>query len=181
MHDIAAHLHRFGELAVKHLSGQNGIAILLLSVHGSVRRRGDLYPHEPGHMVVARLRRASPAERDISFRLGASGFHVLAVPQNLHAVLVLPLAISTAAAGHVSYRVLTGIFGAPAHPAAPAGPLLLVAFTVTMLIAYDLSYYLFHRMQHGIPLLWELHKVHHSAQVMIGVHQGPRTIRSMKS
>ena len=30
MHDTAAHLHRFGELAVKHLSGENGIAILLL-------------------------------------------------------------------------------------------------------------------------------------------------------
>jgi sterol desaturase/sphingolipid hydroxylase (fatty acid hydroxylase superfamily) len=45
----------------------------------------------------------------------------------------------------------------------------LVAFTISMLIAYDLSYYLYHRMQHRIPILWELHKVHHSAQVMIGV------------
>ena len=84
-------------------------------------------------------------------------------------LLVVPLAISTVAAGHFAYWVLSGILGPPVHPAAPAGPVMLVAFTVTMLIAYDLSYYLYHRMQHQIPILWELHKVHHSAQVMIGV------------
>ena len=83
--------------------------------------------------------------------------------------LVLPLAISTVAAGHLAYSTLSGIFGAPVRPATPAGPALLVVFTVTMLIAYDLSYYLYHRMQHRIPIMWELHKVHHSAEVMIGV------------
>ncbi|HVY14992.1 MAG TPA: sterol desaturase family protein [Rhodopila sp.] len=82
---------------------------------------------------------------------------------------VLPLAISTVAAGHIAYWLLTQLLGAPAHPPSPAGPGLLIAFTVTMLLAYDLSYYLYHRMQHEIPILWELHKVHHSAEVMVGV------------
>ncbi len=77
--------------------------------------------------------------------------------------------ISTVAAGHFAYWVLSSILGAPGQPAAPAGPVTLVVFTVTMLIAYDLSYYLYHRMQHQIPILWELHKVHHSAQIMVGV------------
>jgi sterol desaturase/sphingolipid hydroxylase (fatty acid hydroxylase superfamily) len=65
--------------------------------------------------------------------------------------------------------VLSGLLGPPSQPVEPAGPLTLVFFTITMLIAYDLSYYLYHRAQHKIPILWELHKVHHSAQIMIGV------------
>jgi sterol desaturase/sphingolipid hydroxylase (fatty acid hydroxylase superfamily) len=46
---------------------------------------------------------------------------------------------------------------------------LLVPFTITMLIAHDFSYYLYHYAQHRFPFLWELHKVHHSAEVMIGL------------
>src|SRR5665213_356150 len=45
-----------------------------------------------------------------------------------------------------------------------ATPLIIVAFTVTMIVAYDLSYYLYHLAQHKVPILWELHKVHHSAE-----------------
>jgi sterol desaturase/sphingolipid hydroxylase (fatty acid hydroxylase superfamily) len=48
-------------------------------------------------------------------------------------------------------------------------PVTIVVFTVTMLIAYDISYYLYHVAQHRIPFLWELHKVHHSAEVMVGI------------
>jgi sterol desaturase/sphingolipid hydroxylase (fatty acid hydroxylase superfamily) len=51
----------------------------------------------------------------------------------------------------------------------PAGPVVIVIFTITMLLAYDLSYYLYHLAQHRIPILWELHKVHHSAEVMVGI------------
>jgi sterol desaturase/sphingolipid hydroxylase (fatty acid hydroxylase superfamily) len=169
MHDTAAHLHRFGELAVNHLSGENGIAILLLwstvlfaGVITYVRANpGNWSPHGfARHLLPAEIFHSASARADCLFWLSRRIFMPL---------LVLPLAISTVAAGRFSYWVLSGIFGAPAHPAAPAGPLLLVAFTVTMLIAYDLSYYLYHRMQHIIPILWELHKVHHSAQVMIGV------------
>ncbi len=50
-----------------------------------------------------------------------------------------------------------------------ATPLIVVAFTVSMIVAYDLSYYLYHLAQHKIPILWELHKVHHSAEVLVGI------------
>jgi sterol desaturase/sphingolipid hydroxylase (fatty acid hydroxylase superfamily) len=69
----------------------------------------------------------------------------------------------------VAYTLLSAAFGAPEHPVAQAGPVTLVAFTLTMLVAYDLSYYIYHYMQHRVPVLWELHKVHHSAQVMVGI------------
>jgi sterol desaturase/sphingolipid hydroxylase (fatty acid hydroxylase superfamily) len=42
-------------------------------------------------------------------------------------------------------------------------------FTASMFLAYDFSYYIYHNAQHRVPILWELHKVHHSAEVMVGV------------
>ena len=51
----------------------------------------------------------------------------------------------------------------------PAGPVTVLIFTITMLLAYDISYYLYHVAQHRYPVLWELHKVHHSAEVMVGI------------
>ncbi len=83
-------------------------------------------------------------------------------------LFVLPLAISTVTAGYAAYEVLSLIFGPAAH-AGSAGTLTLFAFTVSMLLAYDLSYYTYHYTAHHVPLIWELHKVHHSAQVMVGV------------
>ncbi|MEA2744943.1 MAG: hypothetical protein QOG25_3314 [Acetobacteraceae bacterium] len=162
-------IHQFGDRVWQHLSGENGITLLLLwatvifaAVVTYIRTnpqrwsfRGFLhhfFPREMFHHPSARA--------DFLFWLSRRIF----IP-----LLVIPLAISTYAAGHFAYWVLSSILGPPSHPAAPAGPVLLTAFTVTMLIAYDLSYYFYHRMQHQIPILWELHKVHHSAQVMIGV------------
>jgi sterol desaturase/sphingolipid hydroxylase (fatty acid hydroxylase superfamily) len=83
-------------------------------------------------------------------------------------LLVVPLGLSTITAGYASYSLLALIFG-PATHAGPAGTLMLCAFTVSMVIAYDLSYYIYHYLCHKVPMLWELHKVHHSAQVMVGV------------
>jgi sterol desaturase/sphingolipid hydroxylase (fatty acid hydroxylase superfamily) len=112
------------------------------------------------HFLPAEIFRHPSARADFLFWLSRRIFMPL---------LVFPLVVSTVVAGKFAYWVLSSMIGPPTHPVAPAGPVLLVAFTVTMLIAYDLSYYLYHRMQHRIPILWELHKVHHSAQIMIGV------------
>jgi sterol desaturase/sphingolipid hydroxylase (fatty acid hydroxylase superfamily) len=83
-------------------------------------------------------------------------------------LFVVPLALSTVTAGYAAYQILTLLFGPADHPE-PAGALTLCAFTVSMVIAYDLSYYIYHYLCHRVPMLWELHKVHHSAQVMVGV------------
>lgn len=83
--------------------------------------------------------------------------------------LVLILGVSTAAAGHVAYSLLTRVFGPAQHPAQHAGFWVMCAFTACMLIVYDFGNYTFHRLQHRFPVLWELHKTHHSAQRMVGV------------
>lgn len=73
------------------------------------------------------------------------------------------------AVGWATHAGLAWLFGLDRIETAPAGPVLIVAFTGTMLLAYDLSYYLYHVAQHRFPVLWELHKVHHSAEVLVGV------------
>jgi sterol desaturase/sphingolipid hydroxylase (fatty acid hydroxylase superfamily) len=38
--------------------------------------------------------------------------------------------------------------------------------TLVALIAYDLGYYIAHRLAHRIPILWRFHSAHHSAEVL---------------
>lgn len=74
----------------------------------------------------------------------------------------------TAAVGYACHAALVAVFGNIGHPAEQPSLITLVLFTVSMLLAYDISYYWYHNLQHRYPLLWELHKVHHSAEVMVG-------------
>ncbi len=155
--------------AVEHaLLGMNGI--LLLVFWGAVALAAVvtyLQVAEPrsiraffGYLVPSATIRHPSARADILFWLSRRLF----VP-----LMVVPLSISTIAAGHVTYSMLAGLAGTHVPAAGEAGYLALIAFTITMFLAYDLSYYLYHVMQHHIPFMWELHKVHHSAEVMVGV------------
>ena len=71
--------------------------------------------------------------------------------------------------GYATNRLVGGAFGISEPLFGAPGPFTIVLFTLTMLLAYDISYYLYHLAQHKIPILWELHKVHHSAEVMVGI------------
>jgi sterol desaturase/sphingolipid hydroxylase (fatty acid hydroxylase superfamily) len=44
-----------------------------------------------------------------------------------------------------------------------------VLYTVATVLAADLSFYVGHRLAHRVPMLWEFHKVHHSAMVLTPV------------
>jgi creatinine amidohydrolase/Fe(II)-dependent formamide hydrolase-like protein/sterol desaturase/sphingolipid hydroxylase (fatty acid hydroxylase superfamily) len=43
---------------------------------------------------------------------------------------------------------------------------LAIAFTIILVLAADFAVFLGHYFQHKLPLLWEFHKVHHSARVL---------------
>ena len=84
-------------------------------------------------------------------------------------LVALPTGASiTIACGYAFHSILTAAFGEVAQVLEPPTISTLVLFTISMLLAYDISYYLYHNLQHRIPVLWELHKVHHSAEVMVG-------------
>ena len=61
-------------------------------------------------------------------------------------------------------RYLPGL-SLPSHTT----PLSLYIFTLIMFLGYDISYYWYHSLQHRVGWMWELHKVHHSAEVLVGV------------
>lgn len=83
-------------------------------------------------------------------------------------VLIAPVVLSAIGIGTMINRGLTDIL--QVHPETqPLSPGLLGLFTLTMILAYDFSYYVYHNAQHRLPVLWEIHKVHHSAEIMIGI------------
>lgn len=89
----------------------------------------------------------------------------------LNPVLIIPLGVSfVAGVGYLTNQLVGGLFHIDGPLIeGPAGPVTIIIFTITMLVAYDISYYLYHVAQHRFPILWELHKVHHSAEVMVGI------------
>lgn len=85
---------------------------------------------------------------------------------------IFPTALTAIGVGTAIHAMLSHLLPTPPSAVTPAGPLTLVLFTLTMLLAYDVSYYFYHYLQHKVHWMWELHKVHHSAELMIGVTQG---------
>jgi sterol desaturase/sphingolipid hydroxylase (fatty acid hydroxylase superfamily) len=61
--------------------------------------------------------------------------------------------------------ILHQTFGSAPNPE-PIGVMVGVFIFITITLVADFSSYLNHRMQHHWPLLWEFHKLHHSAEVM---------------
>ncbi|HEY2755821.1 MAG TPA: sterol desaturase family protein [Pseudolabrys sp.] len=73
----------------------------------------------------------------------------------------------------LSYQFISnGIIGALTALFGPVAPSTLPSFvtrgvvTVTLFLAYELGYWFNHWLSHKVPVLWEFHKVHHSAEVL---------------
>lgn len=60
---------------------------------------------------------------------------------------------------------LGALFGMPAASALPVWASR-TGITVMMFLAYELGYWFNHWLSHKVPLLWEFHKVHHTAEVL---------------
>jgi sterol desaturase/sphingolipid hydroxylase (fatty acid hydroxylase superfamily) len=86
-------------------------------------------------------------------------------------ILQIPVGVTfVAAVGYATHEILFAIFQLQAPLMdGPAGPVTIILFTLSMLLAYDISYYIYHVAQHRYPFLWELHKVHHSAEMLVGI------------
>ena len=64
-------------------------------------------------------------------------------------------------------NVLSVVLGA--SPAVTAGWAASIAFTIAVFVVTDFAQFLGHMLQHKVPILWEFHKVHHSAEVLTPV------------
>ncbi|HQT25903.1 MAG TPA: sterol desaturase family protein, partial [Burkholderiales bacterium] len=61
---------------------------------------------------------------------------------------------------------LDRMLGFSVHGSASASLSWKFAYTLAFFAAYDFGRFVAHSMLHDIPVLWEFHKVHHSAQVL---------------
>jgi len=73
--------------------------------------------------------------------------------------------------GLLSYSALSQgfevFFGQVLSPVSLSGmpkPLSLIIYSLALFLAYDFAYWLDHYLKHKIPLFWEFHRVHHSAE-----------------
>jgi sterol desaturase/sphingolipid hydroxylase (fatty acid hydroxylase superfamily) len=87
---------------------------------------------------------------------------VLALTLPLVALLIDPIADQTAA-------LLAGSLGPAARPWNPHSPWVLAGATLSQIVLVDFVLFYFHYLFHKFPVLWEFHKVHHSAEVMTPV------------
>ena len=80
----------------------------------------------------------------------------------VYPLLVLPwLASDESIRSGVRERLASILGGAP-RGSGP-GALTVIALSAAIFVAYDFGRWLGHTLQHRVPLLWEFHKVHHTA------------------
>ena len=103
-----------------------------------------------------RLLRSASSKADVGFFLFNS---FLATALFGWAILSYHLVSTTAA------EALAGAFGAR-PPSALSEVHCAGILTVALFLAYELGYWLDHYLSHKLPILWEFHKVHHSAEVL---------------
>jgi len=81
------------------------------------------------------------------------------------AALFAPLVLSSTAVAMATLALCVRTFG---HGPLEGQSALVVVATLTLstFVAEDFARYAVHRLLHRVPVLWELHKVHHSAEVL---------------
>lgn len=77
---------------------------------------------------------------------------------------IVPLLLSSAWLSDLLHNALAYWFGT--GPGWTAGIGAKLALTLLFFVAYDFGRWLAHTLLHDMPLLWEFHKVHHSAEVL---------------
>ncbi len=83
----------------------------------------------------------------------------------LKVLVFIPLLFSSFTVGFYTVKTLAFFFGDLRYIAWSQTTILML-YTVCLLLFTDFCRYLLHRLLHEVPILWKLHKVHHTATVM---------------
>lgn len=90
---------------------------------------------------------------------------LLVINKLIRGLLLMPLILTVVPVALACADALQLLFGAPLQLQWPAW-LVALLFTALLFVLDDLSRYLLHLAMHKIPVLWDFHKVHHSAEVL---------------
>jgi sterol desaturase/sphingolipid hydroxylase (fatty acid hydroxylase superfamily)/predicted lipoprotein len=89
---------------------------------------------------------------------------LLIINRLLRGLLLGPAVLSTAAITVWTAKIFGASFSTQPVSGSRIG--VDVAYTLTLFFADDITRFVLHRWMHRVPALWELHKVHHTAEVM---------------
>ena len=92
-------------------------------------------------------------------------FRYLFLNTLIYGVLFGPVILTSRSVARFTVSALVDLFGVPDRPFRP-GWIASIAATALLVVAADLGFYISHYLRHKVPLLWEFHKVHHSAEVL---------------
>jgi sterol desaturase/sphingolipid hydroxylase (fatty acid hydroxylase superfamily)/creatinine amidohydrolase/Fe(II)-dependent formamide hydrolase-like protein len=87
------------------------------------------------------------------------------VNQWLLGALVIPLLLSSAVVADQTIVFLHSLFG-ECGVFVEQTAMMDLLLTFFVMVAVDLGIFIVHSLQHKIPILWEFHKVHHSAEIL---------------
>jgi sterol desaturase/sphingolipid hydroxylase (fatty acid hydroxylase superfamily) len=137
------------------LSSALCIAILFLLLRRRPDRRQVRY-RVMGRALFPRWLRRASFRADVAFLL----------LNTLFAAMLFGWAIlSTRSVAQLVSGTLTGVFGV--RPETGLNALVSQSIvTVVLFLTYELGYWVDHYLSHRIPVLWEFHKVHHTAEVL---------------
>ena len=133
-----------------------GLAVALALAGGLALARGVRVRGLAGWLLSPRI---------WAHRSALLDYQIIFVKALLRASVLAPLAVSSLAVTVFVARALDGWLEPSAHPSW-SRPQIDAAYTVALFGLSDFSRYLLHRWLHTVPWLWEIHKVHHSAEVL---------------
>jgi sterol desaturase/sphingolipid hydroxylase (fatty acid hydroxylase superfamily) len=80
--------------------------------------------------------------------------------------VIMPLVVAALLLNERSIAGTLHVLLGTVEPAVPASVAAKLLFTLLFFIAYDFGRFVSHCLLHDVPFLWEIHKVHHSAEVL---------------
>ncbi|MEM7619401.1 MAG: creatininase family protein [Pseudomonadota bacterium] len=106
-------------------------------------------------------------DRDVFLhRSSIQDYKFFAVNSLIYFGLISQLLVGMHTFANLFIEILNAVFGTLETPAFAVTPFSVIAYTVIVVLCFDFAIYLLHYLHHRLPLLWEFHKVHHSAEVL---------------
>lgn len=133
-----------------------GVAIVVVRRHRRARGRPVRTRAIVQALLSKRLFWSASGRADVGLLL----FNLLVI-----GALVGWAMLSAHAVGAVMTKGLLALIGTLPRPELASYAAIAIR-TVALFLAYELGYWVYHYLNHAVPFLWELHKVHHSAEVL---------------